>query len=300
MEATIILPVWNDEERAVECIESIKSQTLKDFECIIVDDGSTDNTLDIVSKCVSGDSRFKVIHAEHNGLSNARNIGIENASTEIIFHIDSDDHAKPEMMEHVVKFLNENELDMAFYDAEVQRANQSGRRFTLDNRYFKRKKSYGIASGAEMLNAMVDADDYVYAVFIQAIRKSAIKRKFQYGLRAQDLLYSTQNMILQNRLGHLPEILYVKMCRDDSVSEGRKDGHYAWSIFRTIMEMLKFMDEEDVGKGTYAVENIMQDLFNNYSSIVKHLSNEDWEYIKTKPFSDSNLMKHIARFAMLY
>lgn len=300
MEATIILPVWNDEVRAAGCIDSIKSQTMKDFECIVVDDGSTDGTLDVVEECTKGDSRFRIIPVEHNGLSNARNVGIKNASTDIIFHIDSDDFAKPEMMEHASRFLIDNELDMAIYDAEIHRLNDEGTRFRLNNRYFTRNRNYGISTGAKMLNEMVDADDYVYAVFVQAIRKRAIKRLFQYGLRAQDLLYSTQNIVLQKRIGHLSESLYVKMYRSDSVSEGRKDGHYAWSIFRSIMELAKFSDEVDLGEGERAIENILQDMFNNFSSVSKHMKAEDWEYLNSKPFSDRNLMKQIARFAAVY
>lgn len=95
---SIIMPVYNKARYIEKTINSILSQTYKDFELIIVDDGSTDGSELICDKFEQMDSRVKVFHIENGGVSNARNIGIENAGGEYIQFIDSDDYISENMI----------------------------------------------------------------------------------------------------------------------------------------------------------------------------------------------------------
>ena len=72
---SIIVPVYNSEKYLPKCLDSIKSQTLKDFECILVDDGSTDSSGAICDSFASADGRFSVLHLRNGGVSRARNEG---------------------------------------------------------------------------------------------------------------------------------------------------------------------------------------------------------------------------------
>ena len=89
---SVIVPVYNVEKYIARCIRSIKKQTFKDFEVLIIDDGSPDKSIDIAVKVIDGDERFTVYHKENGGLSDARNYGIERAKGEYIVLIDSDDY----------------------------------------------------------------------------------------------------------------------------------------------------------------------------------------------------------------
>ena len=289
-QASIILPVWNGEECILNCIDSIKNQTFNNFECIIVDDGSTDNTIAIVEQSIADDSRFKLIRTSHEGLSNARNVGIENASSETIFYVDADDQAKPEMVEKVLKFMDENNLEIAIFDADV--VNGDAMPSLGIQKYFCRKSNYGIKSGKEILSKMVGNGDYVYAVFIQAIRKSAIRKKFCYGLRAQDILYTTQNLFLAERVGHLSEKLYIKRAMKKSVSSSPHDAHYAWSLFKTLMELKKFVDEG--GYSNFALEQIMSYSFIALIYALKCLNRSDWKEFEQMTFSERVILKNLA------
>jgi len=88
---SIIIPVYNTEEYLAECINSILEQTYNDWELILVDDGSTDNSGDICDDFAQRDSRIKVLHTENRGASHARNAGIEHATGKWISFVDSDD-----------------------------------------------------------------------------------------------------------------------------------------------------------------------------------------------------------------
>ena len=88
---SIILPVYNVEKYLKQCLDSIINQTFTDFECICVNDGSTDSSLKILQQYASKDNRFKIINQENKGLSESRNIGLSVAIGDYILFIDSDD-----------------------------------------------------------------------------------------------------------------------------------------------------------------------------------------------------------------
>jgi glycosyltransferase involved in cell wall biosynthesis len=96
---TIIVPVYNTEIYLHRCINSIIDQSFSDIEILLINDGSTDNSLHILSEYAKQDGRIRIINQENRGLSAARNVGIRSAAGEYILHIDSDDYIEPDMCE---------------------------------------------------------------------------------------------------------------------------------------------------------------------------------------------------------
>lgn len=109
---SIIVPVYKVEEYLDECVESVVSQSYNNLEIILVDDGSPDNCGDICDKWSQKDSRIKVIHKENGGLSDARNAGLEIATGDYIFFLDSDDYIEQNCISDLYGYLGE-------YDAEI-------------------------------------------------------------------------------------------------------------------------------------------------------------------------------------
>ncbi|NEO92711.1 MAG: FkbM family methyltransferase [Moorea sp. SIO3G5] len=105
---SVIMPVWNSERYLAEAVDSVLNQTLKDFELIALDDGSTDKSLQILHDFAKQDSRIKVIASEHQGYSPLLNLGLSMAKGEYIARMDSDDVCFPERFEKQVKFLDEH------------------------------------------------------------------------------------------------------------------------------------------------------------------------------------------------
>ena len=100
---SIGVPVYNVEAYLRKCLDSIMNQTFKDFEVIMVDDGSTDNSFDICQEYVARDNRFKLIHQENKGLAGARNTCLKYMHGEFITWVDSDDKVKPDYLEKLMQ-----------------------------------------------------------------------------------------------------------------------------------------------------------------------------------------------------
>lgn len=98
---SVIVPVYKVEKYLPECIESILAQTFTDFELILVDDGSPDNSGKICDDYAARDSRIRVFHKENGGVSSARNLGLDNARGEWIAFVDSDDWVGEKYLEHL-------------------------------------------------------------------------------------------------------------------------------------------------------------------------------------------------------
>ncbi|MBR0098441.1 MAG: glycosyltransferase [Treponema sp.] len=98
---TIIVPVYNAEKFLHRCLDSIIYQTFTNWECILIDDGSPDNSGAICDDYVARDSRFRVIHQENKGVSAARNAGLDSAKGNWIGFVDSDDWCEPNMLENM-------------------------------------------------------------------------------------------------------------------------------------------------------------------------------------------------------
>lgn len=95
---SIIVPVYNVEKYLRQCLDSIIVQTFTDWECILVDDGSKDNSSSICDEYAHNDNRFKVFHKKNGGVSSARNLGLAEANGNYICFLDSDDRMKPELL----------------------------------------------------------------------------------------------------------------------------------------------------------------------------------------------------------
>ena len=104
---TVIIPVYNAEEYLASCLESVRNQSFKAFEVILVDDGSIDTSGRICDAYVAKDSRFTVIHKQNEGVSASRNIGIKNSKTEWLLFIDADD----ELLSNGLEILYRNTSD---------------------------------------------------------------------------------------------------------------------------------------------------------------------------------------------
>lgn len=111
---SVIVPIYNSEKYITECIESILNQTYKDFELILMDDGSTDSSGEICKKYMLQDPRVRYIYKENGGVSSARNEGIQCAGGEYIAFVDSDDTVKPKMLETLIK--NDRDFAMCGYE----------------------------------------------------------------------------------------------------------------------------------------------------------------------------------------
>lgn len=112
VKVSIGVPVYNVDKYLDECLDSIMKQTFKDFEVILVDDGSTDDSFKICQKYVMKDKRFKLIHQENKGLAGARNTCLKYMTGDFVTWIDSDDKVVPNYLERLLEVQKETQADI--------------------------------------------------------------------------------------------------------------------------------------------------------------------------------------------
>lgn len=113
---SVIVPVYNVEKYLHRCIDSILAQTFTDFELLLIDDGSKDNSGAICDEYAARDSRVQVFHKENGGVSSARNLGLDNAQGEWITFVDSDDWIEPILIESCVAVIRKkHNIDVIRY-----------------------------------------------------------------------------------------------------------------------------------------------------------------------------------------
>lgn len=113
---SVIVPIYNMEKLMRKCLDSIMAQTFHDYECLLIDDGSTDDSSAICDEYVTKDCHFIAIHKPNGGVSNARQFAIDHACGEYIIHADPDDWVEPSMLEELYNKAKEDDADMVICD----------------------------------------------------------------------------------------------------------------------------------------------------------------------------------------
>lgn len=139
IKVSVIVPVYNGEKFIEECIKNVLNQTLEEFELIIINDGSTDNTLDICKRNSEIDKKIRIINQENEGVSSARNKGIEQSNGEYICFVDCDDKIEENYLEELYNTCEENNVKISCCTIESidNKGNIISSRF-MENGYYKK------------------------------------------------------------------------------------------------------------------------------------------------------------------
>lgn len=166
---SVIVPVYNTEAYLLRCINSIRNQSYKNLEIILINDGSTDNSLKICEMFASIDNRIKVINQSNVGLAETRNRGIEVASCDFICFIDSDDFIESDMIETLLRNLENNNADVSQVRAYIHTRTKGIERFSNER---KLEKFDGVA---ETLNGYANGAISI-AAWDKLYRKSFLEK----------------------------------------------------------------------------------------------------------------------------
>lgn len=154
-EVSVIVPIYNIASYLEECVQSVLAQTFKDFELLLIDDGSQDNSGALADALACKDDRIRVFHKENGGLSDARNYGMKNATGKYIQFIDGDDFIASQLLEKCVGRLNETGADMVIFDF-FQYYEKTGTREAICNIY-RDDRTYILAENKAMMTRIANA-----------------------------------------------------------------------------------------------------------------------------------------------
>lgn len=211
---SIIVPVYKVEKYIHRCIDSIIKQTYENIEIILVDDGSPDHCGEIVDEYEKMDHRIKVIHKENGGLSDARNVGMNQVSGEFVIFVDSDDWVEKTMIEKMVDSCDQHHADVvqsAFYYAYEDKR-------LLDNRYYSTKDLPVILDRKTLMYELVTNEKVKNFAWGKLYKTDLIKDiPFKKGVLFEDVFWAHQVMHEVNTYVIIHEPLYNYYQRSDSI-----------------------------------------------------------------------------------
>jgi glycosyltransferase involved in cell wall biosynthesis len=149
---SVIVPVYNIKDYISRCVDSILAQTYPDWELILVDDGSTDGSGEIIDAYAKADARIKALHKENGGVSSARNLGLSHARGEYISIIDGDDWIEPALFQDAVDSLTGQDADVFMFEYYVDK-NGVSQKHAVD------PAAYGVISVEDCLIRSITPDN---------------------------------------------------------------------------------------------------------------------------------------------
>lgn len=217
MKFSVILPVYKVENYLRPCVDSILNQTYRDFEIILVDDGSPDKCPVICDDYARKDTRIKVIHKPNGGQADARNVGLEAAQGDYICYIDSDDYLANDGVLQLLADKTVNNPDVVHYKFKEW--------FESDGHIANCRFDYNVPtvgrSLAEIYCDLVDKDAYYNSAWSKIIRRSLLidnNIRFEKGIVGEDNEWYYHVVMVANSLVLVDECLYVYRRRQGSTT----------------------------------------------------------------------------------
>lgn len=212
---SVIVPVYNVQDELKKCVDSILKQTYTNFELLLINDGSTDNSLAICNQVAGVDKRIKVYSKQNGGLSDARNFGLKHASGEYVSFIDSDDYVDVDYLKKLYNSITLNGTEVAvcgFQNVTVDGNLEQVVKFPSET-----KKT--VISGRELLNQVFQDNGYTFVVAWNKLYTKTLfdKVKFEKGKLHEDEYINFPLFWNVNRVSIVEQPLYNYVQRPGSI-----------------------------------------------------------------------------------
>lgn len=283
IKVSVIIPAYNVEKYINRCLKSVISQTLKDIEIIVVNDGSTDSTLKKIVAFMEKDERIKLINKNNEGLSCARNDGIKNAKGDYIFHVDGDDFIKNTTLEELYNYAMRKYLDVVTSDVYV----------------YKNKNDIKIMKEIEIKNEeIISAKDYLvkffnnkgtYAVWNKLWKKSLYidnnvfhPKEISYG---EDGCTVPRLIINANKIGKINKCYYYYCMNEESMTK-KEEKRKVYEYMRGYLLVKNYFQKKDISwyedydfnyKFYFVYSHIIN--ISYYNKIIQKNNNKDFKMI---------------------
>lgn len=247
---SIILPVYNVGPYLDEALSSLENQTLKDIEIIAVNDGSTDNSEEILKRHQIADNRIRYFSQKNQGQAVARNLALEYATGEYIYMMDSDDVIESDTLESCYNYIKRIKADFIFFDGKTMLEEGANNISWNYERTFltEEDKQY---DGKDLLNLMLDKGKHNCVVWLLFIRKDYLDRitlKFYPGIIHEDELFTVLLTLQSNNIYALKRSFVKHRVRNASTM-GKHYSKRNLNCYLTVIdELLRFQDSPIIRK----------------------------------------------------
>lgn len=215
---SVIIPIYNTESYVEEAIRSIQNQTLREIEIIVVNDGSTDKSLEIINNLALSDNRIFVFTQNNAGQSVARNSGTSRATGEYLYYMDSDDILDKEALEECHKVCKKMNLDFVYFDAEILNDNKQ---YNLGLNYQRTHmvNSDSVMSGINLLKLQIKNKVFTPSPCLNFINHHFLKSNklfFFPGIIHEDQLFTFQLYSIAKKVSCIQKPYFKRRIRDNS------------------------------------------------------------------------------------
>lgn len=285
---SIIIPVYNVENYIYKCLDSICNQTFRDFEVIMINDGSSDNSGNICDEYVIKDSRFTVFHNCNQGSGPARNIGIDKSRGKYLMFIDPDDWIDIDMFEVMYNLIENKNLDLVICP---------DRNYYMDNENIIRidepKSNYRICEDKQAVREIFTelcTNSLSHAPHNKIYKSSLIKRNSLYFpaiRRSQDIVFNNRYFEVINSLA-ITEKCYYNYRVNNLEAQAKKIPSNMFNIYTMLFEDYIDMhikwgilnsEKENMLVSAY-LTNICYCIYNLYNPNIKRSFRDKYKYIK--------------------
>jgi glycosyltransferase involved in cell wall biosynthesis len=250
MKVSVVLPVYNVAPYLEEAFESLCHQTLRNIEIIVVNDGSTDNSLEIIEKYTKKDERIRCYSQENKGLSGARNTGMQHCTGEYVYFMDSDDVIETDTLECCYKTAKEQQADICIFDADIfyeKNANPLSWNYDRSD-VLEEDKAY---EGAKLFDLLLDRRKHNAVVWLQFINWNFLKSlqlNFRQGIIHEDELFTPQIFLQAKSIFYINRRFVKHRVRSSSII-GKSYSQRNINCYLTVMdELFKFQDSPLIRK----------------------------------------------------
>lgn len=257
---SIIIPVYNVEKYLAESLNSIRNQTFGDFEVICVNDGSTDNSLDILQEYAKKDNRFRIYSQENQGQGKARNFAIDNSKGKYIIFVDPDDFIDADALEIINQKFNETNADVIQLDFKTFLDGSHEEKTWNFSKRIKKHFNCTLHDGSIYRWNEIRGSNFIdmsMSTWDKAYKSSFIKNndiKFAPIRFGEDHLFSIGATILAEKILYLQKAFYHYRTRPDSTVNKVSDGNFC--VFDNIELVKNFL----ISKNLYhRYESIFED-----------------------------------------
>ena len=282
---SIVIPVYNAEKYLEQCLNSVKNQTYKNFEVILVNDGSIDNSESICKAFVESDTRFRYYLKANGGASSARNLGLDNITGEYITFIDADDWVDENHLEVLINNIKENNSDMAV--SSIKKFDNVSRfKFRVYSNQEKYLLNYNKLNREEflvILPKLIHASNSYKITVSKLFKKELVTdvrfdESIVYG-EDLDFFFKIYNKV--NSISYVDEVTYIYRLHNERTSSkfNQQYAEQVLLIYKKIYEKI-----EELGLPTIHYYTTIKDFLEFQKDFLENrvLFNEYQEFLETK------------------
>ena len=274
---SIIVPVYKVEQYLPKCIDSILSQTYQDWELLLIDDGSPDNSGKICDEYAQKDERIRVFHKENGGVSRARNLGLDNAEGDYVMFVDSDDWLSNDCLQVCVHEVEANKLDALQFGFISVNSNNEKKivkksSLTLDGEQYIKHNNFNVCVGGGFYKRKI-------------IEENKIRFPIELKL-AEDQIFVLSFIKKAVRIKYLDYAMYYYLQRSDSAVHTPKS--------EDMLKSCEYLIE--YGSHWYVMKSHIDSMIVKF--IVDIIKNNDISYKILKSIYQKQKVKSLVQISM--